>query len=148
MQISCKRATLEGLNAYSKDLRLKVLQTVERSVPRKEVAGFLGICICTISRYVKLKTSSEEIAPKPSPGRTSKILADPAHRRALWRQLERNDTATFEEHCEMFKEGRGVRVFSVATMSRAVRKLGWTFKKGRWHPQSETSERGALSPST
>ena len=82
----------------------------------------------TISRYVKLKASGEQIAPKPSPGRRAKILDDPAHRRALWRQLERNDTATLEEHKEMFEKERGVSV-SVATMSRAVRKLGWTFKK-------------------
>ncbi len=135
------------MNAYSKDLRLKVLSAVERGVPRREVAEMLGISISTISRYVKLKTSGREIAPKPSPGRTPKILASPAHRRALWRQLQENDTATLEEHCEMFEEGRGVRV-SVATMSRAVRRLGWAFKKGRWHPPSETSEEGAPSPST
>ena len=135
------------MNAYSKDLRLKVLSAVERGIPRREVAEMLGISISTISRYVKLKASGKEIAPKPSPGRTSKILADPAHRRTLWRQLERNDTATLEEHSEMFEEGRGVRV-SVATMSRAVRKLGWTFKKGRWHPPSATSEDAAPSGST
>ena len=135
------------MNAYSKDLRLKVLFAVERGVPRREVAQMLGISISTISRYVKLKASGKEIAPKPSPGRTSKILADPAHRRALWRQLQENDTATLEEHSEMFEEGRGVRV-SVATMSRAVRKLGWTFKKGRWHPPSATSEDAAPSGST
>lgn len=139
MQISCKRARLEGMNAYSKDLRLKVLGALERGVPRREVSEMLGISISTISRYVKLKTSGEEIAPKPSPGRTSKILGELAHRRALWRQLERNDTATLEEHCEMFEQERGVRI-SVATMSRAVRRLGWTFKKGRWHPPNETSE--------
>jgi transposase len=66
----------------------------------------------------------------PSPGRKAKILASPDHRRTLWRQLEKNDTATLEEHCEMFERERGVSV-SVATMSRAVRKLGWTFKKDR-----------------
>lgn len=134
------------MNAYSKDLRLKVLAAVERGVPRKEVAGLLGISISTISRYMKLKSSGEEIAPRPSPGRTSKILADPAYKRALWRQLQENDTATLEEHCEMFEQGFGVGV-SVSTMSRAVRRLGWTFKKGRWHPPSATSERGVLLPS-
>ena len=34
---------------------------------------------------------------------------------------------------------------SVATMSRAVRKLGWTFKKSRWWPPSETKRKGAPS---
>ncbi len=131
------------MNAYSKDLRMKVLSAVERGVPRREVAELLGISISTISRYVKLKVSGEELAPKPSPGRKAKVLANLSHKRALWRQLEENDTATLEEHCEMFKRDRGVSV-SVATMSRAVRKLGWTFKKDRWHPPSATSREEAL----
>lgn len=135
------------MNAYSKDLRLKVLCAVERGVPRREVAEMLGISISTISRYVKLKASGKEIAPKPSPGRTSKILADPAHRRALRRQLERNDTATPEKHAQTLEEERGARV-SVATMSRVVRKLGWTFKKDRWRPPSATSGEGDPSEST
>jgi transposase len=135
------------MNAYSKDLRLKVLSAVERGVPRREISELLGISISTISRYVQRKASGEEIAPKPSPGRTSKILDDPDHRRTLWRQLEENDTATLREHSEIFEEECGISV-SVATMSRAVRTLGWTFKKDRWLPPSATSEGGALSRAT
>lgn len=147
MQSNCKAAMLCGMNAYSKDLRLKALAAVERGVPRREVAEFLGISIATISRYVKLKASGGDLAPKPSPGRRAKISESPAHRRALWRQLQENDTATLEEHCGMFEEERGVWV-SVATMSRAVRRLGWTFKKDRWRPPSETSAGGGTSRST
>ena len=135
------------MNAYSKDLRLKVLSAVERGTPRRELAELLGISISTISRYVKLKACGREIAPKPSPGRRAKILASGDHKRALWRQLEANDTATLEEHSEMFEKQRGVSV-SVATMSRAVRKLGWSFKKDRWHPPRETSREEALSRGT
>ena len=135
------------MNAYSKDLRLKVLAAVERGVPRREVSNLFGISLATISRYIKLKACGGEIAPKPSPGRRAKILESLAHKRALWEQLEGNDTATPEEHREMFERRRGVSV-SVATMSRAVRKLGWTFKKDRWHPPRETSEEGVLSGST
>ena len=135
------------MNAYSKDLRLKVLDAVERGVPRREVSELLGISLSTISRYVKLKASGRQIAPKPSPGRKAKILASYAHKRALWRQLEENDTATLEEHRQMFEKERGICV-SVATMSRAVRKLGWTFKKDRWHPPKETSKEEALLEST
>ena len=127
------------MNAYSKDLRLKVISAVEGGIPRREVSELLGISLSTISRYMKLKASGREIAPKPSPGRKAKILDSLAYKRALWRQLEENDTATLEEHCEMFEKEQWVCV-SVATMSRAVRKLGWTFKKDRWHPPKETSK--------
>jgi transposase len=85
------------MNAYSKDLRLKVLAAVERGIPRREVSELLGISLATISRYVKLKASGAEIAPRPSPGRKTKIFEDPAHKRALWEQLEANDT---ERHCD------------------------------------------------
>ncbi len=139
MQSNCKAAMLWCMNAYSKDLRLKVLDAVERGVPRREVSEFLGISLATISRYVKLKASGEDLAPKPSPGRKAKVLTSLSQKRALWRQLEENDTATLEEHCEMFESRRGFSV-SVATMSRAVRKLGWTFKKDHWEPPSEMSK--------
>ena len=71
------------MNAYSKVLRLKVIDAVERGVPRREVSKLLCISLSTISRYVKLRVSGREIAPKPSPGRKTKILASPVHRRAL-----------------------------------------------------------------
>jgi transposase len=80
------------MNAYSKDLRLKVLDAVERGVPRRRVSEFFGISLSTISRYVKLKASGREITPKPSPGRKAKILANPAHKMALWRQSSKRTT--------------------------------------------------------
>ena len=55
-------------------------------------------------------------------------MATSEERRALWRQLEENDAATLARNCELWEEEWGVRV-SVSTMSRAVRKLDWTFKK-------------------
>ena len=64
----------------------------------------------------------------PSPGRTPTILATDEEKRALWAQLEANDDATLERHRELWKEERGIAV-SISTMSRTVRKLGWTRKK-------------------
>ena len=56
-----------------------------------------------------------------------------------------NDDATLERHCELWEQERGVRV-SISAMSRAIReKLGWSYKKRRWVPPSETNGRGALS---
>jgi hypothetical protein len=88
----------------------------------------------------------KNLAPRPSPGRTPRILATTDHKRALWAQLEANDDATLERHCELWEERHGARV-SVATMSRAVRKLGWTYKKSRWRPPNGTRSREALGGS-
>jgi hypothetical protein len=79
--------------------------------------------------------------------RTPSICATSEERRALWRQLEENDEATLERHCELWEECGGARVL-VATMSRAVRRLGWTFKKSRWRPPSGTNRREVLGQST
>ncbi len=60
---------------------------------------------------------------------------------------ERRD-ATLERHCELWEHKTGTRV-SISTMSRAIRKkLGWTYKKRRWVPPSETKKREVLSERT
>ena len=134
------------MNAYLLDLRLKVLDAVDRGIPRKEVVRTFGVSMPTIERYLRRRRQSGDLVPKPSPGRTPSILATPWERRALWEQLEENDEATLKRHCELWEERGGARV-SVPTMSRAVRKLGWTFKKSRWRSPSATNGREALGES-
>jgi transposase len=132
------------MNAYSKDLRLRVLGAVERGLPREEVSHLFGVSRSTIKRWVRRRREGEDLEPQRSTGRKRRILATAEERRALWEQLEENDEATLERHCELWEERHGVRV-SPATMSRAIRqKLGWTLKKRRWVPPNETNGPGAL----
>ncbi len=132
------------MNAYSKDLRLRVLDAVDRGLPREEVANLFGVSRSTIKRYLKRRREGDSLEPKPSTGRKRRILATTEEKRALWKQLEENDEATLERHCELWERARGVRV-SIATMSRAIRnKLGWTYKKRRWVPPSETKKTEVL----
>jgi transposase len=132
------------MNAYSKDLRLRVLGAVERGLPRQEVSRLFGVSHSTIKRWVKRRREGEELEPKRSTGPKRRILSTAEEKRALWKQLEENDEATLQRHCELWESARGVRV-SLATMSRAIReKLGWTLKKRRWVPPSETKKREVL----
>lgn len=132
------------MNAYSKDLRLRVLDVVERGLAREEVSELFGISRSTIKRWAKRRREGEDLEPKRSTGRKRRILATTEEKRALWKQLEENDEATLERHCELWERTRGVRV-SIATMSRAIReKLGWTLKKRRWVPPNETKRREVL----
>ena len=132
------------MNAYSKDLRLRVLAAVDRGMPRNEVVRIFGVSIATIGRYLRRRREDLDLAPRPSTGRPPTILANLQQRRALWKQLEENNTATLERHCEIWEERHGVRV-SISTMSRAIGKLGWSRKKDRWVPPSETKEQEVLS---
>jgi len=134
------------MNAYSEDLRLKALAALDRGMPRKEAVGTFGVSLATLKRWLKRRCQGEGLRPRLSPGRTPRILANVHERRALWAQLKENDEATLERHCELWEGRRGVRV-SVATMSRAVRRLGWTRKKDRWEPPSGTKRREVLGES-
>jgi transposase len=118
-----------GMNAYSKDLRLRVLEAVGRGVPRKEVANLFGVSLSTIKRYIKRCRAGEDLEPRPSTWRKRRILSTSEEKRELWEQLEKNDEATLERPCDLWEQKRGVMV-SIATMSRAIReKPGWTLKK-------------------
>jgi len=134
------------MNAYSKDLRIKALGALDRGMPRREAASTFGVSLATLKRWLKRRREGEDVAPRPSPGRTPLILSTREQRAALWEQLEENADATLERHCELWEHRTGVGV-SVPTMSRAVRTLGWTFKKSRWWPPSETITKGAPSAS-
>ena|SRR5215217_3661592 len=140
----CKAASM---NAYSLDLRLKVLDAIDRGIPRKEVVRTFGVSMPTIERYLRRRRQGAGLDPGRSPGRTPSICATIQERRMLWAQLQENAEATLERQCELWEQKRRVRV-SVATMSRAIRhKLGWTFKKRVWEPPNETKRREVLGES-
>src|SRR4051812_42530543 len=56
------------MKAYSMDLRLKVLEAVDRGVPRKEVARVFGISVPSIKRWLKRRRESGDVEPSPIPG--------------------------------------------------------------------------------
>jgi transposase len=133
------------MGIYSKDLRVRAVDAVERGIPRKDVVETFSVSLTTLKRWIKKRREGQDLSPGTSTGRKRRILANAEERRALWEQLEENDEATLAEHCQMWEELRRVRV-SPSAMSRAIRhKLGWTYKKRRWVPPSETKRREALS---
>jgi transposase len=116
------------MRAYSKDLRVKVLEAVDRGIPRAEVTRTFGISLPSIKRWLKRRRETGEVAAKAPPG-------PPAVKGAMlegWlpAHLRRNPDLTLGEHCEAFAEESGVEV-SEATMSRAISRLpgGWPLKK-------------------
>ncbi len=135
------------MQIYSKDLRIRAVNAVERGIPRKEVVEIFSISLTTLKRWIKMSREGKDLSPGVSTGRRRRILASPEEERLLWDQLEANDDATLERHCELWEQETGVRV-SVSAMSRAIRqKLGWSYKKRRWVPPSETKRRELLSES-
>ncbi|CAA9409442.1 MAG: hypothetical protein AVDCRST_MAG22-1777 [uncultured Rubrobacteraceae bacterium] len=94
------------MNAYSKDLRLRVLDAMDKGLPGREVSDLFGVSYSTVKRWVRRRRRGEDLEPKRSTGRKRRILATREEKRALWGQLEENDEATLERHCELW-ERRG-----------------------------------------
>lgn len=131
---------MTGMGIYSKDLRIRAVDAVDRGISRSDVVETFSISLTTLKRWLRMRRQGKDLSPGISTGRKRRILSTTQENKALWGQLEENDDATLERHCEMWEEKRGVRV-SVSAMSRAIRhKLGWTFKKRRWVPPSETKK--------
>jgi transposase len=89
------------MNDYSKDLRLRVLDALDRGLSRKEVSELFGLSLSTIKRYLKRRREGEDLEPKPSTGRKRRILSTTEEKRALWSQLQENDEATLERQCQL-----------------------------------------------
>ena len=135
------------MQIYSKDLTIRAVAAVERGIPRKEVVETFRVSLTTLKRWLRLSREGKDLSPRFSTARKRRILSTLEQKKALWKQLQENDDATLERHCELWERRTGVRV-SISTMSRAIRhKLGWTRKKRRWVPPSETKRREVLSQS-
>jgi transposase len=119
------------MKAYSQDLRERVLRAVDQGYPRAEIVKLFGVSLATLKRYVKQRRETGNVTPKPIPGRPPKKLA-PLEAR-LVAQLEAHDDIRLEDHCRLWEQTQGVQV-STATMSRAIKRVGWTRKKSRWQP--------------
>lgn len=115
------------MKAYSRDLRIRVMDAIDRGLPQAQVARLFRVSVRSIKRWRWRQRERGHLAESPRPGRTARKLA--ALRAGLLPQLEAHPDATLAELCEWWEETHGVRV-SQATMSRVItRYFGWTRKK-------------------
>jgi transposase len=56
------------MNAYSEDLRKKIIEALGRSSTKSEVARTFGISRSSVKRYAKLAEEGRPLAPKKRPG--------------------------------------------------------------------------------
>jgi transposase len=127
------------MRAYSPDLRARIVAAVDAGTPQPEVAHRFEVSLPTVKRYMVLRRTRPSLAPLPVPGRPTTIRPD--QEADLWTQLVEHPTAILAEHCALWEASHGIRP-SLSTMSRAIRKLGWTRKKEQWVPPSGTRVTG------
>jgi transposase len=117
------------MDAYSLDLRKKIVEAKERGMPTVEVARTFGVGVSTVKRYAATAREGRPLAPKKHPGSKPKI--DEGARKLLEADLEERPAATLPQRREFLRRTCGVWV-SDSTVSRMLKRLGWTRKKDRW----------------
>ena len=124
------------MDAYSLDLRKKIVEAKERGMSTAEVAQTFGVGASTVKRYAAAAREGSSLAPKKRPGSRPKL--DEGARRLLEADLEERPAATLPERREFLRRAAGVEV-SDSTVSRRLKRLGWSRKKDRWVRASATS---------
>jgi transposase len=123
-------------NPLSEDLRKKIIEALRRGATKSEAARSFGVSRSSVKRYAKMAEEGRSLAPKKRPG--SKPKMDERARRLLEADLEEHPAATLSERREFLRRVAGLSL-SESTLSRMVRRLGWSRKKDRWERARETS---------
>ncbi len=124
------------MDTYSEDLRKKIVEAVERGMPKIEAACAFGVGISSVKRYVATYHEGRSLAPKKSPG--SKPKLDEGARKLLEANLEEHPESTLTQRREFLRRVCRVSV-SDSTVSRTLRRMGWTRKKDQWARAKGTS---------
>ena len=124
------------MSGYSLDLRKKIVESVNKGVPKAETARRFGVDRATVKRYCKQLDERGTLEPRKAPGRASKL--DEKATKLLLEDLEERPWATHSQRAEFLFAASGVRV-SEATVCRAVGRLRRSRKKDPSGQQKETS---------
>jgi transposase len=115
------------MNPISLDLRTRIVQAVnhDKNTPEQAAKRFI-VSIASVYRFLQLDRDLNDLKPAPKPPNARKISDE--HAPALHAQVQANNDATLEEHCQTWHETTGIQI-SVPTMQRALTRLNITRKK-------------------
>ncbi|GAC1530020.1 MAG: hypothetical protein NVS2B16_37110 [Chloroflexota bacterium] len=128
------------MKAYSPDLRSRIVAAVDAGMSKAEASRRFDVALSSVKRYVRRRAATGSLDPTPRPGRIP--LIRPSQLEAVRAQLREHPAAYLDEHCALWKQSHGMQVSRI-TMSRAIRRAGFTRKKGRWVPLSATNRSAA-----
>ena len=122
------------MNAYSEDLREKIVQALERGMGKSEAARTFSVSLSSVKRYAKIAEEGGSLAPKKRPGskpkldeRASKLLEDDLNKERPF--------LTLQQRCEYLRTVASLEV-SRSTVCRAIKRMNATRKKGVDRPQN------------
>jgi transposase len=132
------------MTAYSQDLRKRIVKAVETTGNQTQVAITFQVSRSTVRRLLKLERVDPTLAAKPHPGRQTEIA--PENYPALIALLQEQNDLTLAQLRQLWHE-QYHQLVSVATMSRLLKRLGWTRKKRAWQPPNAINNTAMSSKS-
>jgi transposase len=117
------------MKAYSEDLRRKVVEAIHRGMGKSEAARSFGVSLSSVKRYVAKADQGDSLTPKKHPGPRPKI--DERARRLLEADVEQRPALSLRERGTFLERVAGVKV-SESTLSRHLRRMGFSPKEGQW----------------
>ncbi len=130
----------ESMEAYSEDLRKKIVDAVERrGMGRSEAARAFDVSLSSVKRYVRKFRQGRSLSPGRAPGRRPKI--DERARKLLEEDLKERPFATLQQRCDYLRAVAGLEV-SRSVVCRTIKRMDRTRKKGWRAPASATSGSG------
>jgi transposase len=118
------------------DLRKKIVESVNKGVPKSETARRFGVHRATVKRYCKRLDEHGTLEPAKAPGKASRL--DEKARKLLLGDLQERPWATHSQRAQYLLAVAGVRV-SEATICRTIKHLSHSRKKDPQGQQKETS---------
>ncbi len=116
------------MNAYSQDLRRKIVEAVSaRGMAKSEAARSFGVSLSSVKRYVRLAREGKPLAPKKRPG--SKRKLDDQARWLLAKDVEERPFLAHSQRREYLRAMAGVSV-SNSTVCRELQRMEKSRKKG------------------
>lgn len=115
------------MNPISLDLRTRIVQAVkhDKNTPEQAARRFI-VSIASVYRFLQLNRDLNNLKPTKKPPNSRKISDEYAP--TLHAQVQANNDATLEEHCQTWNKTTGVEV-SIPTMQRALKRLQISIKK-------------------
>ena len=116
------------MEAYSEDLRKKIVEAVERrGMGQSEAARNFNVSLSSAKRYVRKFRQGRSLSPGKAPGRRPKI--DEQARKLLEEDLKERPFVILQQRCDYLRAVAGLEV-SRSVVCRTIKRMDSTRKNG------------------
>jgi len=117
------------MKAYSEDLRKKIVGALLRGTGKSEAARLFGVSLSSVKRYARTAREGRPLTPKKNPGK--RLTLGKTAKALLKADLDERPAATLSQRQSFLQDVTGILV-SNSTVSRLLKRLGYTRKKDQW----------------